>query len=252
MSLALAAVLTAVAAAAAGLAAAAARAWAWARGAAEKAWLGWHAPPTCCAAAAADWTVRRCLLLSDERPPGRIDDLDGLDDAAADDYDDDDPAAPPPEPDARVDATTAFDPDAWADDGWELLAREAAPELARLRAELRYVVGGRKHRVVLRPGDRLDWPLYETSRPGCRLPRGVMSAVLVGHAAGDRVDVTARVRKYAGPHADFYASKGLRVRLRDMFPSDSGMGSRFRCLRVVFAGLQVRDFGFELDPIIAL
>lgn len=220
------------------LAAWVAAAWAWALAAAAAAWVRWHAPSGVATAAAGqqDWAVQRALVLCDERPPGRIDDLD-----------DDEPT----EPDECVDATTAWDPDAWAGDGWEAAARAAAPEFAHLRVELRYVVGGRKHRVVLRPGDCLDWPLYAAARPGCRLPRGVLSAVLVGRHPGDVVDVTSRVKKYAGPHADFYASKGLRVRLRDLFPADAAMGLRFKCMRVMFADLRVREFGFGLDPIVA-
>lgn len=216
--------------------------------AAEDAWVRWHAPPApagCCAAATPDWAVAKVLLFADADKVGlgRIDDISDDDDIA------DDAAAA--EPDECVDVTHAFDATAWAGDAWQVVARAAAPDdFGGFRAEIRYAAGGKKFRMVLRPGDALDWPPYETPRAKCRLPRGVLSAELLGHDPADRVDVTARVKKYAGPRADFYADKGLRVRLRDMFPSDTAMRGRFRCLRIVYADLRVRELGFQLDPVV--
>jgi hypothetical protein len=188
--------------------------------------------------------VAKVLLLADDDKVGlglgRIDDIS------------DDEAPEPDEPDDLADVTHVFDPETWAGGAWEAFARAAAPPdfAANARVEVRYAAGGKKFRLVLRPGDAFDWPPYAAPRPACRLPRGVLSAELLGHDRADRVDVTARVKKYAGPHADFYAGKGLRVRLRDMFPSDAAMRARFRCLRVVYASLRVREFGFQLDPVI--
>jgi hypothetical protein len=218
--------------------------------AAEDAWVRWHAPARggCCTAAR-DWDVTKVLLLEDDDKVGLGRSLGRIDDISDDDADD---SAEPAEPVQCADVTLAFDPDAWAGGAWEALARAAAPPDfgANARVEVRYAAAGKKFRLVLRPGDAFQWPPYDAPRPACRMPRGVLSAELKGHDRADSVDVTSRVKKYAGPHADFYAGKGLRVRLRDMFPSDAAMRARFRCLRVVYANLRVREFGFQLDPII--
>lgn len=101
------------------------------------------------------------------------------------------------------------------------------------RAEVRYALRGKKYRAVLRPGDAIAWPPYGGApRPACRLPKGVILARLCGpETAG--CDVTARVQKYGGPHKDFHAGAGLRVRVQDMFPFDDQADNAERFDRLV-------------------
>jgi hypothetical protein len=172
---------------------------------------------------------------------GDYDDGDG-DDGDDDDGDDDFARDAPSD---RRDVTSQFCPATWSGNGWEPVVGEAG------RLEIRYGVRRRKYRMVLRRGDRLEWPPHAgVARPAVTGPRGVIAAQLVGFDPDDTVDVTERLKKYAGPHHDFHAAMGYRVRLYDMFPSDSDLASRFRCLRVLFANLVMRDYDFGLDPMI--
>jgi hypothetical protein len=200
------------------------------------------------------WAVRTALVLADDDCVGcdRIDDDDddssGLSDddddgdGDADDHGDDGPRLEPPE---REDVTTEFCPATWSGQGWEPFVGNSR------RLEIRYAVRRRKFRMVLRRGDTLEWPPYKgVARPAVLGPRGVIAAQLVGFDPTDTVDVTERIKKYAGPHYDFHAGMGYRVRLYDMFPSDSDLDLRFRCLRVLYANLAMRDYDLGLDPII--
>ena len=184
------------------------------------------------------WAVRTALVLADDDGDvkcGRIDD----------DDDDDDDDGPRPEPPEREDLTAEFCPSSWNGQGWEPVVGNSG------RLEIRYAVRRRKFRMVLRRGDSLEWPPYKgVARPAVLGPRGVIAAQLVGFDPTDTVDVTERIKKYAGPHYDFHAGMGYRVRLYDMFPSDSDLDLRFRCLRVLYANLAMRDYDLGLDPII--
>ena len=202
------------------------------------------------AAVSDDWAVRAALVLADcqtgcQTGCGRIDDDDDDDDGDddGDDGDDDGLRAEPPE---REDVTTEFCPASWSGQGWEPVVGDSG------RLEIRYAVRRRKFRMVLRRGDSLEWPPYKgVARPVVLGgPRGVIAAQLVGFDPTDTVDVTERIKKYAGPHYDFHAGMGYRVRLYDMFPSDSDLDLRFRCLRVLYANLVMRDYDLGLDPII--
>ena len=192
------------------------------------------------------WAVRAALVLADDDPAaagsrrgdagcGRIDD----------DTADDDDADAGHEPPACEDVTHEFCPVGWAGNGWEHVVGDSG------RLEIRYAVRRRKYRMVLRRGDELQWPPYDgVTRPVMACPRGVIAAQLVGFDPADTVDVTERIKKYAGPHYDFHAGAGYRVRLYDMFPNDTDLDLRFRCLRVLYANLVMRDYDFGLDPMI--
>lgn len=155
--------------------------------------------------------------------------------------------------------STAIDEDTWvmyrayafgADDDWcevpvRLLAdlrdwQDVAEVRDPTRLEVRYVVRGKKYRMVVRPGDAgVRFPPYASARADCRLPRGVLDARLrgaLGPEGGKDCNVTARVQKYQGPHGDFYRGLGLSVRVRDMFPFDDHEDNAAR-----FAGVEILD-----------
>jgi hypothetical protein len=50
-----------------------------------------------------------------------------------------------------------------------------------------------------------------------------------------QVDVTQRLKKYAGPNKDFYESQGLGVRVLDCFPFDDPdhLAERFESLSIL-------------------
>lgn len=134
-------------------------------------------------------------------------------------------------------------------DSWESDVR-AATGWRTFRVEVRYTIRNRKFRMIMRLGDHgARFPPYDTPRPACRFPRGVLSARLCGKDADGSpidVDVTARVIKYQGPHADFHAKLGLVVRVSDMFPFDDADDNRarFQALRVTDALARMRDFRY--------
>jgi hypothetical protein len=191
------------------------------------------------------WAVRTALVLSDDDCDAGDTACGRIDDDADDDDDDDDDVVDGPRAPEREDVTAEFCPASWSGQGWEPVVGNSG------RLEIRYAVRRRKFRMVLRRGDSLEWPPYKgVARPAVSGPRGVIAAQLVGFDPADTVDVTERIKKYAGPHYDFHAGMGYRVRLYDMFPSDSDLDLRFRCLRVLYANLAMRDYDLGLDPII--
>jgi hypothetical protein len=192
------------------------------------------------------WAVRAALVLADDDSAGSRDAGSRRGDAGCGRIDDDDAdSGPRHEPPACEDVTHEFCPVGWAGNGWEPVVGDSG------RLEIRYAVRRRKYRMVLRRGDELQWPPYDgVTRPVMACPRGVIAAQLVGFDPADTVDVTERIKKYAGPHYDFHAGAGYRVRLYDMFPNDTDLDLRFRCLRVLYANLVMRDYDFGLDPMI--
>lgn len=157
--------------------------------------------------------------------------------------------APPPKP--RWEITTAlafgrdgefreltrrtFTPETWED--YVHTQTQWSPELLQ-RVEVRYAFisafGKRaKYRLVLRPGDTCP-PLPPPSPTISHPP--ILTATLMPHdGVGSPVDVTTRLRKYAGPHKDFHAGTGLRVHCEDILPLDDWdyVVERFRHLVVL-------------------
>lgn len=143
------------------------------------------------------------------------------------------------------DITLEFRPESWEDDARDLTDWDA------FRVEVRYVLGGQKYRMVLRPGDACVFPPYggddgapaEAGR-GMSPPRGVLAAALVGE--NRETDVTSRVRKYQGPRGDFHAGLGLKTRVKDMFPFDDhdDNARRYHTLRVIDAAARVAHFDY--------
>ena len=146
------------------------------------------------------------------------------------------------------DITLEFRPESWEDDARDLTDWDA------FRVEVRYVLGGQKYRMVLRPGDACVFPPYgddDDDAPagtgtgrGVSPPRGVLAAALVGE--NRETDVTSRVRKYQGPRGDFHAGLGLKTRVKDMFPFDDhdDNARRYHTLRVIDAAARVAHFDY--------
>ncbi len=116
----------------------------------------------------------------------------------------------------------------------------------RVQAELRYTLGKRKYRAVLRsymtPAE-IENVLLRMRRSRdmgfcCRV--GVRNATFLdrGHDDNEKEkekggrqefvgeDVTARVAKYLGPNRDCH---GVRIRVRDMFPRDDHAANAENC-----------------------
>ncbi len=137
-----------------------------------------------------------------------------------------------------ADVTEWFSIDSWCGD-----VKEAFPTWMNWKLEIRYMHNGEKFRHVMRPGDPLIWPpphadehtrkLHELSKP-----IGILSASLVpspGIQGAKEVNITHRIRKYAGVTRDFSMSSNLRA--HDVFPMDdnSWNAKRFEAIRIIKA-----------------
>jgi hypothetical protein len=127
--------------------------------------------------------------------------------------------------------STLCDLETWEDDvqrylGWE-----------NPRVDVKYIHTSpfgvvTKYRMILRPGDPWTFP---PEKQQLLALRGIISATLVPHAHisdAREVDVTRRLKKYAGPNKDFYEG---RVRVLDCFPFDDPvhLAERFESLHVL-------------------
>lgn len=148
------------------------------------------------------------------------------------------------------DITHDFDPATWEEDieqitGWPVE-----------KVEVRYVFTSAfsktsKYRMVLRPGDSCPFP--PPSDPGLHSARrgiGIVSAFLEPDpviADAKSVNVTNRLRKYAGPDKDFHAHWGLKVRCADILPVDDWdfVTQRFKKLSVI--DMHFRGHVFDLE-----
>jgi hypothetical protein len=131
---------------------------------------------------------------------------------------------------------------------WEELVRETYPEWETWRLEVRYMYLQRKYRLVLRPGDTLEWPPSTEKILG---PTGVLSACLIpkdGDPSGE-VDITARVKKYCGP--DFAFKYGVRI--RDMFPFDDieTNAAHFAAVRMICISPETKNIKSFLCPFLS-
>ncbi|AGE56401.1 hypothetical protein PBCVNEJV1_715L [Paramecium bursaria Chlorella virus NE-JV-1] len=82
------------------------------------------------------------------------------------------------------------------------------------RIEIRYSVNGKKLRAILRHDDDVHFPIRKEL--GIRIVPIVCALVVTKD--GTWIDVTSRVRKYAGQNEDFNKHAGSTVFARDMFP----------------------------------
>ncbi|AGE50162.1 hypothetical protein ATCVCanal1_364L [Acanthocystis turfacea Chlorella virus Canal-1] len=87
--------------------------------------------------------------------------------------------------------------------------------LDEYRIEFRYKVNGKKFRAIVRKDDGVTFPI--------RKELGLIPKFTVTHAVllpydGPHVDVTNRVKKYAGQNGDFNAHAGSFIFVSDMFP----------------------------------
>ncbi|AGE54338.1 hypothetical protein PBCVNY2B_671L [Paramecium bursaria Chlorella virus NY2B] len=89
--------------------------------------------------------------------------------------------------------------------------------LKKYKIEIRYVVHGRKYRIVIRETDNIHFPIRKEL--GIKKPN-IVSASLVRKHTDEDIDVTKRVIKYFGQNNDFSAGLGLRLFVQDMFPFD--------------------------------
>jgi hypothetical protein len=127
---------------------------------------------------------------------------------------------------------------------WERVAQKYIPHREwgdRYRLEIRYEYLGKKYRMILRPGDDMDFArLTDTAQAHSR----VLLARLMPSDGDDPVNVTARVAKYAGPLRTFD-----NVRITDMFPFDDHdrNAAHFSCLRIIDGSFRVWDVPY--DPV---
>ena len=89
--------------------------------------------------------------------------------------------------------------------------------LEKYKIEIRYVVHGRKYRVVVRENENVHLPIRKEL--GLMKPN-IVSASLLIKDSEEEYDVTKRVRKYFGQNNDFNSGLGLKLFVQDMFPFD--------------------------------
>ena len=114
--------------------------------------------------------------------------------------------------------------------------------------ELRYRLGQRKYRALLRSDDDVDGVV---ARMRVCMERGVhvgvRRAALIDHNHHEGEDVTARVSKYMGPNMDCHGLDTVRV--RDLFPRDDHKFNAMNCglLRVMYANGEHAVFRYDSD-----
>jgi len=129
---------------------------------------------------------------------------------------------------------------------WEEDVADAFPEWKKWKLEIRYRHRGEKFRRVIRNGCKVEWPPLDLvssdrdSKPklhALHKPTGVLAATLVPHpdSGGNEVDITHRVKKYAGVSRDFSGAEDVRA--HDLFPLDDNEWSaqRFGEIRIIRA-----------------
>jgi len=123
--------------------------------------------------------------------------------------------------------------------------------LENYKIEVRYTVGTRKYRVVIRENDDIQLPIRKEL--GIIKPR-IISASLVRKDTGEEYDVTKRVCKYFGQNNDFNSGIGLKIFVHDMFPFDDheDNSDRFSVLRICLTNGTVYEFDYESNEEIIL
>ena len=89
--------------------------------------------------------------------------------------------------------------------------------LKKYKIEIRYIVHGRKYRIVVRENENIHFPIRKEL--GLMKPN-IESASLLIKDNGGECDVTERIRKYFGQNKDFNSGLGLKIFVQDMFPFD--------------------------------
>ena len=129
---------------------------------------------------------------------------------------------------------------------WEPVVWEALPkDWIAFRVEVRYEMGGKKYRRVVRPGETLAFPRREAF--GGR-PRLILVRLMPRDDAKPParvVDITPRAIKYAGPTGDGLAS----TKLTDLFPFDDhdDNASRFECVRFIDGSFACWDVPYDVS-----
>jgi len=83
------------------------------------------------------------------------------------------------------------------------------------KIEFRYTVNGKKFRAIVREDDDVKFPIRKELG---LVPTFDMARAFVFAKDGRHMDVTTRVRKYAGQNGDFNAHAGSLLFASDMFP----------------------------------
>ena len=89
--------------------------------------------------------------------------------------------------------------------------------LEKYKIEIRYMVHGRKYRIVVRDNENVHFPIRKEL--GLKKPT-ITSASLVRKDTEEEYDVTKRVQKYFGQNNDFNSGLGLKLFVQDLFPFD--------------------------------
>lgn len=152
---------------------------------------------------------------------------------------------------------SVFSPSTWKEDAWSIAHEFGWPSW---RMEVRYTFGDAKFRSVVRPEGSFRWPPASDEEEDVATrshrihgPRGILSAHLVASSGVSMVDITSRLRKYAGVLAD-YGNNVLRA--HDIFPYDDGdwMADKFSYIRIIevnaVQGIVVRTVNFVANDAI--
>lgn len=156
------------------------------------------------------------------------------------------------------DITHDFDPATWEEDAEHLTGWRVD------KIDLRYTYTSAfghvsKYRMVLRPGDACIFP--PPADGGKRGLGGGHPGIIHAHLVpcssavnAKPVNVTERLKKYAGPSKDFHNALGLRVHVADILPLDDWdfVAERFSTLTVVDMHFRKHTFDLASNPEIFL
>ena len=93
--------------------------------------------------------------------------------------------------------------------------------LKKYKIEIRYVVHGRKYRIVVRENENVHFPIRKEL--GLKKPTITFASLVrkdTEENAEEDYDVTKRVQKYFGQNNDFNSGLGLKLFVQDLFPFD--------------------------------
>lgn len=116
------------------------------------------------------------------------------------------------------------------------------------RVEIRYAFRGNKYRVVYRHDDEESFPPPRDMK--LVVAPKITMACLIRRCDGKHIDVSERVRKYAGPDRDFHSKS---VRVQDMFPFDDhdDNAERFEALGVWLSTGKYVEFKYAENGVVS-
>ena len=116
----------------------------------------------------------------------------------------------------------------------------------KYKIEIRYTLRDKNYRVVIRDDDNVEFPVRKEL--GLYVPFKISHAYVFTNNSR-QIDVTERVKKYAGQNGNFNAHAGYRVVVKDVFPF-SDTDNYFKLLLVDETTLETRVF--KMDDVITV